>query len=211
MIKFLKLHVVPAILVIVGSLILPTLAYAQSAPSTSTGQSGGMDAITMLINLSRTYPDIISMLTGGCFVIGFVLALQGVYYLRAYGDLRTMTSSQTSLRTPVTLFIVSAVFMYIPNAFHTLITTAFGYSSPLQYDQSSSSIDPVILKALVGLIQVIGLIAFIRGWMVLVAHAKQPGGHATLGKGLTHIIGGIFAINIIGVTDVIWNTFGFQF
>jgi intracellular multiplication protein IcmC len=193
-----------AILFIISGMIIPLEALAQT-------QSGGVDAITMLVNLSKTYPDLISMITGACFIIGMILALRGVYYLRAYGELRTMTQSQTTMRTPITLFIVAAVFMYLPNAFQTLITTSFGYDSPMAYDQASSSIDPVILKALVGLVQLIGLIAFVRGWLVLVAHAQQPGGHATLGKGLTHIIGGIFAINIIGVTQVIWNTFGFQF
>jgi len=211
MAKVLRLKLMPTILIIVSILLVPGLAFAQPAPPTPTAPSGGMDAITMLVNLSRTYPDIISLITGACFLIGFILALQGVYYLRAYGDLRTMTASQTSMRTPITLFIVAAIFMYIPNAFQTLITTAFGYDSPLSYDQTSSSIDPIILKALVGIVQIIGLLAFVKGWMILVAHAKSPGGQASLGKGLTHIIGGIFAINIIGVTDVIWNTFGFQF
>ncbi len=154
-----------AILFILSGMLIPVMALAQ------TPSGGGVDAITMLVNLSKTYPDLISMITGACFIIGMVLALRGVYYLRAYGELRTMTQSQTTMRTPITLFIVAAVFMYLPNAFQTLITTSFGYDSPMAYDQASSSIDPVILKALVGLVQLIGLIAFVRGWLVLVAHA----------------------------------------
>jgi len=170
---------------------------------------GGVDALQMLTNLSRAYPDIWRLLTAACYIIGFAFAMRGVYYLKAYGEMRTMMASSTSLKTPVAFFIVAAVLIYIPTGFKVISQTVFGYSSPLAYSDVTSGMNPVVLHAITGLISIIGLIAFIRGWLILVANAEHPGGQATLGKALTHIIGGLLAMNVLGVVDIIWNTFGF--
>lgn len=181
-------------------MLLPQVAMAQAT-----------DAIQMLINLSNIYPNIWKMVTAFCYVAGFSLALRGVYHLKAYGELRTMMSTQTSLKTPIVFFIVAAVMMFIPTAFSIASSTVFGYGSPLSYTQIDSSLDPAMLKALVGLVNIVGLISFVRGWFILVAHAQQPGGQATIGKAATHIIGGLLAMNVVGLGKIIWNTFGFNF
>ncbi len=178
--------------------IYPELALAQ----------GGTDALQMLTNLSRAYPALWKMLTGACYVIGFAFAVRGVYYLKQYGEMRTMMASNTSLKTPVVFFIVSAVFIYIPAGFRLLSQTVFGYNSPLAYSHETSGMNPVVLAAITGLISIVGLISFIRGWLILVANTEHPGGQATLGKAITHIIGGLLAINVLGVVDIVWNTFG---
>lgn len=180
--------------------LFPEMAQAQS----------GVDALQMLTNLSKTYPALWQMLTGACYLIGFGLAVRGVYYLKAYGEMRTMMASNTSLKTPVIFFIVASVLIYIPTGFQIVSQTVFGYSSPLTYSNVTSGMNPIVLNAIAGLVSLIGLLAFIRGWLMLVAHAEHPGGQATLGKALTHIIGGLLAINILGVVNVIWNTFGFK-
>ena len=172
--------------------------------------ASGVDAIQMLTNLSRSYPALWFMLTGACYVIGFAFAMRGVYYLKQYGEMRTMMASNTSLKTPIAFFIVAAVLIYTPAGFHILSRTVFGYSSPLAYSDVTSGMNPVVLGAITGLVSIIGLIAFIRGWLILVANAEHPGGQATLGKALTHIIGGLLAMNILGVVDIIWSTFGLK-
>ena len=63
------------------------------------------------------------------------------------------------------------------------------------------------MTALLGLVQVMGVIAFIRGWVLLGHAGEQNAQQGMFGKGLTHIIGGILAINIVGTKDLIWNTF----
>lgn len=61
-------------------------------------------------------------------------------------------------------------------------------------------IDPVMK-----IMQVIGLVALIRGISSLtrLAGQSQPG---VLGKAVVHIVGGTLAINIYGTVDVIQNT-----
>jgi intracellular multiplication protein IcmC len=187
-------------------ILFSNVVFAQNTPAVTRA-----DALQMLINLSNAYPALWQMMTALCYIIGFAFAVRGIYYLKMYGELRTMMASQTSLKIPIVYFIVSAVLIYIPSAFRIFNTTFFGYGSPLAYNDVSSSLSPMAMKAIVGLVQFVGLISFIRGWLILVAHAQQPGGQASLGKALTHIIGGLLAINIIGVGQVIWSTFGFTF
>ena len=61
-------------------------------------------------------------------------------------------------------------------------------------DQEWSS----LINTIVMYIQLVGFIAFVRGWFIL-SSAASPGGaqQGAFSKGLTHIIGGIIAINFV--------------
>ena len=194
--------------VIQRSIVIGAGAFIAFYPGLAQAMSG-VDAIQMLINLSNAYPALWRMLTGACYVIGFLMAIRAVYYLKVYGEMRTMMASQSSLKTPLALLIVAAVLIYIPTGFHVVSQTVFGYSSPLAYSDVTSGMNPVALRAITGLIGIIGLLAFIRGWMMLAASAEHPGGQAKMSTAIVHIIGGLLAMNILGVVDIIWNTFGF--
>jgi len=56
-------------------------------------------------------------------------------------------------------------------------------------------------------IQIIGLVAFVRGWMMIAKSASQ-GGHQQggFGKGMMHVFGGVMAINIVSTLNVINET-----
>lgn len=55
-----------------------------------------------------------------------------------------------------------------------------------------------LINTVVSYIQLIGLIAFVRGWFILSHSAESSGGQqGTFSKGLVHIIGGIVAINFV--------------
>jgi intracellular multiplication protein IcmC len=180
-------------------------AFAQASNQPSSGVT--IDAIKMLENLSNSYPALMKLITAFCYILGFLLILRGVFYLKMYGELRTMMSTQTSAKIPLILIFVGSLFVFLPSTYNIVSISFFGSSSVLSYDQVTSTMNPLLLKAIVGLVQIIGLISFIKGWMILVAHAQQPGGQATVGKALTHIIGGLCAYNVLGFTNVIWNTF----
>ncbi len=59
-------------------------------------------------------------------------------------------------------------------------------------------------------IRLVGIIAFIRGWYYLV-HPGEQGGQITVGKGLTHIIGGIFAYHMGATVTVFLIRLDFMF
>lgn len=175
-------------------------------------QSKFTDAIQMLEKLNGTYPALQQMLTGFCYLAGFAFIFRGIFALKVYGEMRTMQSSQTDIKIPVVLLVVGCVFIYIPSAYSIISTSFFGDGSILKYDEVNTSFSPEALRAITGLVSFIGFISFIKGWMILVDNAQHKGGgQASFGKAVTHIVGGLMAINILGMAKIVWNTFGFSF
>jgi len=92
----------------------------------------------------------------------------------------------------------------------------FSVNVTAQYDQNASSelMQYVslgiaqewssLINTIVLFIQLIGLIAFVRGWFIL-ASVGSPGGaqQGAFSKGLIHIIGGVIAINFVAFMQAI--------
>jgi intracellular multiplication protein IcmC len=170
--------------------------------------------VDVLTNLANSLAPVQRMITGAAYVMGVAFLFKALYTLRVYGESRTMMSTNQSIKEPILYLMVGAVFIYLPTAFSTLMQTTFGYTSVLQFAAVSGRNDTLSFlggnnamgRALAMIIQVVGLIAFVRGWILLARSASQgqpPGG---TGKGLMHIFGGILAINVLGTIEVINNT-----
>jgi intracellular multiplication protein IcmC len=169
----------------------------------------------ILTNVANSLVPVQRLITGGAYLIGCAFIFKAIYSLKVYGEARTMMSSNTSVKEPVVYLLVGAVFIYFPSAFSTLMQSTFGYENVLQYapvNSGNQTLDflfgngSVVGRPLTILIQVIGLIAFVRGWVLIARSASQgqpPGG---TGKGLMHVFGGILAINIVGTINMINNT-----
>lgn len=177
-----------------------------------TGCTAGVkDSANMLIALSSSYPGIRQFITGGAVLMGMAFAVRGIYYLKIYGDARTMMSSQSNLKVPVTYLLIAAVLLFLPSTFDVVMTTAFGTPNitPLSYNaKSMGSLSLQATNAILGFVQIMGLISFIRGWAIIAKAAQGGSQGVTTGKGLTHIIGGILAINIVGTKNALWATLG---
>lgn len=169
----------------------------------------------ILTNIAKTLEPVERLLTGAAYLIGLAFAFKAIYTLKVYGEARTMMSSNASIKEPVVYLMVAAIFIYFPTGLGMILQTTFGDSSILQYapiNSQNSTIDTlfgggsVVGRPLTMLIQVIGLVAFIRGWVLIARSASQgqpPGG---TGKGLVHVFGGILAINIVATLRIINNT-----
>lgn len=174
---------------------------------------GGLlaDQIDVLNNIASTLRPIQRFLTGAAYLIGLALAFKAIYTLKVYGEARTMMASNSSIKEPVTYMLVAGILIYLPTGFQVIMNTTFGYSSVLAYGPTTGG-ESGFLEAnafgrpLVAIIQVVGLVAFIRGWVLIARSASQgqpPGG---TGKGFMHVFGGVLAINIVGTMQVINNT-----
>jgi len=164
----------------------------------------------MLINLSQSYAGIWRLITSFSYVAGFIMFFRAIYNLKIYGELRTMMPSQASVKLPVTYMIVAAALLWLPSAVNVMMESTFGYTGPRQL-LSHIAVDSIrgeqILRAVLGMVQIVGLIAFIRGWMIL-SQGAQQGSPQSFGKAITHMIGGIFALNIDGTWELLKGTFG---
>lgn len=191
--------------------IILRFAIIAAVAALSGCSSSPLDFQTMLINLSKSYPAIWKLTTAAAYIIGFGFVSKAIYSLKVYGEARTMMSNSTSLKGPLTFLFTGTALIFSPQIFKDLLLSTFGTSqiTPLLYGTPPPGWTQQSITALLGLVQVVGVIAFIRGWIYLARSGEQGAQQNTFGKGLTHIIGGILCINIVATRDVIWNTFGF--
>jgi len=171
------------------------------------------ESSNVLVNVAESMAPVYHMVTGAAYVIGIAFAFKALYSLKVYGEQRTMMSSQNSMKEPLMYLLIAAIFIYLPTGFAVLMTSTFGYSNVLAY-QSAGGTASILFgpqnsdfgQSITIIIQTIGVIAFVRGWMNIAkasGQGQQPGG---VGKGLMYVVGGIFCMNIVGTVDVINNT-----
>lgn len=168
------------------------------------------DISQVLTNLLNTYPYLWRMITAVAFVSGFVFALRAIYAFKIYGEMRTMMNPQTNLRPPLTYLFIAMVLIYTPSGLQLVMETIYGYSAPqpLKYDPDAAVEVSRAIHLVFGLVQLVGIIAFVRGWFFLAKNAQQGGAQHGVGKAITHIIGGIMAVNIVGTYHVFASTLG---
>lgn len=168
------------------------------------------DFQTVLQNLSGSFPGIWRLLTATAYVLGFFFAFKAIYTLKVYGESRTMMSSHASIKGPILNLLAATMLIFIPTGYDMINFTIFRQTGILNYNQGgigSLSQDSVMI--IQGIVQIVGLIAFIRGW-ILLAKSGDQGSQPILGKAFTHIIGGVLGINIALVQQMISNTLGFR-
>jgi intracellular multiplication protein IcmC len=161
----------------------------------------------MLANLAAQQPTLLKFVTGFSVLIGFLMAFRALYQLKEYGEMRTMMASNTDLRKPVMTFFIALVLIYWKEVLDAMMYATFRTSSPLEYEATGWIYDDVMSMAGM-LIQLIGVIAFIRGWVLLTHIGQQGSQPGMLGKALTHIFGGLFAVNIFGTFKILKGTLG---
>lgn len=184
------------------------------APVACAIDMGSYSAEDMLLNLQQSLPALFKLATAGCYLLGIVMCFKGLYDLKQYGESRTMMSGQRDIKAPLFELMIGTLCIYSPTAFSTVMMSTFGYSSVLSYnDMSTSSGQPLSPsgEVILQMIQVMGVFAFVRGWVLLARSAGGAGQHGVFGKGLAHVFGGVFAINIVGTCNVIAATFGITF
>lgn len=166
------------------------------------------DLATVLEKLSLSLPYVQTMVVAFSYLAGFTLMFASFYKLKQYGELRSMMSLQTDLRGPVVSIFVAAILVYLPTALKIMMNSFFGYGSPIAYEADESNRWSQTVSIVVYFTQIMGLIAFVKGWIVISRVANKSSQNATFGKGVIHIFGGLVAININGTVALLNATLG---
>ncbi len=167
------------------------------------------DIASMLANVEATVPQITKLVVALCYTMGVGMILKSVYMLKMYGQGQTMMSQHHSISKPFIVLFCGIGCLYIPTIISISVDSlwAYGSGSVLQYPTDTTNWDAVV-NPLLSIVRLFGLIAFVRGWTLLVklgAEQAQPG---TLGKGIMHMLGGVLAMNIVGTINVVKATLG---
>ncbi len=175
-----------------------------------TGSGAGLDG--MLENIvGDIYQPMLWLLSVIGAVAGIYMIIRGLFKAAKYG-----TDPKTNSAPAILVnFIIGAILVSSSSALDAMTGTVFGQGiqefsglnwSSVTSDSTDTAAINAALSAVLAFVQLIGAISFIRGWFI-VKQAVEGTGQATIPQGLTHIIGGVFAINIGVFIYIMSNTF----
>lgn len=169
----------------------------------------------ILDNIAGSLASIQTLIQYSSWIMGLTFLMKGVMALKHVGENKShMSGAHNTLKEPVFYLISGTMLAYLPTAIKVFLATIFGTNDILAYS-GISSVNPVLNtlfgsssqfgKNIVLFVQTFGLVAFIRGWLILARSGAQGGGHQqnTFGKALMHIVGGVLAINIVKTISII--------
>ncbi len=209
--------------------LLPALLLASSKASASLTE---LDVQSILVNLQSIVNPIMVLLLSISFIIGIFMIIKGLMQLKAFALPLTQATRPGELAGPMISIFVGAVLIYIPTSTNVLSSTFFGsgvasifpgasgantfspdlsqmgnasdvlmgYASITIESQWATMINTIVLY-----MELIGFIAFLRGWM-LISHHGHGGQPGDLSKGIVHVVGGILAINFLPLVTAVANT-----
>ncbi|OGT22635.1 MAG: hypothetical protein A3C55_04225 [Gammaproteobacteria bacterium RIFCSPHIGHO2_02_FULL_42_13] len=162
----------------------------------------------ILQNLNNELPGLWRFVTAATYLAGFWCAFRAMYELKEYGELRMMMSVHTDMRKPLTELLVAIVLLYWPSLLGAMLKSTFGSPNILAYPGPTNTQYELMFKLAGGIVQFIGFVAFIRGWVLFThigSHGGQPG---MFGKAVAHVFAGLLAINIFGTWQILETIFG---
>lgn len=197
--------------IVVAFSLLVLLTPMATIAADSSGASSGTAATLadIMMNLQSNIPWLRRLVVGFCYVFGLGLILKAVFMLKAFGQQKTMMASHSSVTKPmITLFIGAGLF-YLPTVIDTSVASLFAYGSSSVLDYPVASDWSNLINPLIDIVKLLGLITFVRGWIMLAKYGSEGGGQQGVGgKALMHMIGGVFAMNIVATIDIVKASLG---
>ncbi len=169
------------------------------------------NGIDVLSNIAHSLIPVEKLVTAAAYLMGIGFAIKAVFTLKSHGEQRSSLSGTGNMKEALVYIIVASMLLYFPTAFEALMNTTFGYSTVLAYSENPylsgiMGANSALGNAITIIIQVIGLFAFVKGWIMIARGASQGQSAGNTGKGLMHVFGGILAMNIVGTMQIIINT-----
>lgn len=163
--------------------------------------------VNMFANGLASFEALIRLVKLSAAIIGLFLIVNSIYKFSQMG-----TDPKITAKIPITMFLCGVgIFAVVATSGVLTNTLAVGENGPGKLlinagNIKGSAVTAQGLLAIVTFIRLLGYIAFVRGWIIIndYAQGKQQ---ASLAKGLTHLIGGVFAINITATAGILANTF----
>lgn len=169
---------------------------------------GAPDVGQMFANFSEASVALINLIRWLALPVGLYISYLGIVRLKEMSE----SNGRIKAQTPIFLMLIGAFLLAFPWAANlTTETLMLGANSGAQLSRMPSvGAAPGMQAALEGVllfIKMVGHIAFFRGFLVLKDLAEGQSQQASIGKALTHILGGAAAINIDATIALMANTF----
>ena len=171
--------------------------------------------INIFKNLLPSLLGLQKLITGTAYIIGVSLIMKGVMTLKQVGEHRNHMSQHHSLKEPMYYFLSGSFLLFLPSGLKIFLVTTFGSENIMSYTQintSNSFINSItssgdLAHSLVLIVQIIGLVSFIKGWLIISKSGGQSGHQqGGFGKGIMHIFGGVLALNVVQSLNILSKT-----
>ncbi|MGE0108504.1 MAG: hypothetical protein AB7S81_01885 [Bdellovibrionales bacterium] len=186
-------------------------------PGEVTTVSAGIGIDVMMSNfVENIRQPIIILISVIAFVAGAMFLIQALLRGAKSGSDPRAADPKLIISNLVFGALLMALATTLPNTLKTLFgddsisnisatTSIIQWSSITGSGGDTAAADNAI-AAVLRFVQIIGVISFFRGWLLL--KKAVEGGQATIPQGLTHIIAGAMCINIGKMIAIIDDTFG---
>lgn len=182
------------------SFIIPlTLLYSSSAFAQSTSLE------TMWANSLGAWLALSKLAQFAAVIMGFYFVIGSILKFSQLGS-----NPQLSPKVPIVMFLVGVALFAITPSISIIHYTMFSKApgsvlSETAGGSSCGGFSQTAIWSVFAFIKLVGIIAFIRGWLLL--NQSALGKDGVIGRGLVHIFGGVAAMNITLVANVLANTF----
>ena len=168
-------------------------------------------SITLILeHIAASLPYFWRIVTAGTFLSGLFFAFRALLLFKEYAGLAASGSANAKIKKPLVTLMVAVVFLYWPSIFHASMQTLFGteHITPFAYSGIRSKKYRLFLKSLGAIVQFVGYISFLRGWLIFSTIGQQGAKQGELSRGIIHIIAGLLAVNIWATWKVFQSLIG---
>jgi hypothetical protein len=185
------------------------------------------DLQTILNNVSKIIVPLTALVLLFSYIGGVWMIIHALTMMKKFGNM-SMQAQPGELGGPLIQLCVGAVLIYLPTSTDTFMTSLFGASDSIfgsgsggvNYSNVGSGSELLgylptdsfaqqwasMANTLVLYIQFVGFLSFVKGWFILSKSGGQGAQQGSVAKGVTHILGGLVAINFIAAVNIISNT-----
>jgi intracellular multiplication protein IcmC len=179
------------------------------------GTEVGLDGLMLNVVYNIKSP-MVFFLSALSIIMGIFLVFRGLVKASKFGQERA-----TSIPQILGHVFIGTILYTVGTSMNMIMSTVFGDGNIFGSNTVLSAISTDVagntqpfqnaVYAALTFFQLIGMIAFIRGWLILKDSVDHSGQGNKLAQGLTHIVGGVLAVNIYRFLEVMDTTFGTGF
>jgi intracellular multiplication protein IcmC len=168
-----------------------------------TARNAFLSLTDILQNIEKVIPAFKLLLAGIVYIIGIWFAIKSLLLLKQGAE-----KGRIEVKAPLVYMLAAVVLLYLPTFIKAGVATIFGSENLTPpYAKPGNEIAANLILVSGGILQFVGLIAFVRGWVLLVRIGEQGAKGGEFSKALMHIIGGLLAINIFGTFAILKSIF----
>lgn len=163
-------------------------------------------------NLVDSMAGASEFMLGLFYVTGVALIFTGISKLKRLGHRTAFMNVDSGVSGPLVLLVIGASLIFMPSFLKVLNQSIWGDetlapASELAYTADAGGTLIEKIRPLIVIIQFIGLVAMLRGFLILTKVTGQGAQPGTISKGFIHIFGGVLAVNIVNTANIVVNTF----